>query len=91
MIDILSRQLAIRAAAAALAAIANEIRSEVPAGAINGANATFTLANVPAAGSLILFRNGLRCGPAEFNLSSATIAFGTPPAVGETILADYRH
>lgn len=97
--DPVARQLAAEAAVIAQQAFTNsttsaavtEIRGEVPAGVIDGANPVFTLANSPTAAGIALFRNGLRCGPADFTLAGTTVTLTTPPAVGEVIFADYRH
>lgn len=68
---------------------------EVPAGAINGANATFTLNFAPSpAASLILFHNGvlMRQG-VDYSLSGASIAFflGSVPQAGDVLFASYRY
>jgi len=67
---------------------------EIPAGAVDGANVSFTIANAPSpASSLLLFRNGLlQRANFDFTLSGATITFvsGAVPQAGDTILASYR-
>jgi hypothetical protein len=66
--------------------------NEVPAGAVDGANKVFTLAdppNVPE--SLQLFVAGLLLNPAtDYTLSNETITFTTAPVAGATILAFYQ-
>lgn len=67
---------------------------ETPSGVINGVNDTFTLANTPKAGTVVLYRNGLRqqAGVAEnYTISGDTITFvaGQEPQTGEWIIADY--
>jgi hypothetical protein len=54
----------------------------VPAGTLDGANATFTLPDAPnPAISLVLSRNGLTLFPGvDYNLVGATITFLTGPA-----------
>lgn len=66
--------------------------SEVPAGAIDGVNTIFTLAHVPAAGSLQLYQSGLRQLPGtHYTLSGSTVTFASPPPAGAILLADYRY
>lgn len=64
---------------------------EIPAGAIDGANRTFTLTNPPSA--LWLFRNGvyLKQGQ-DFTLSGSTITFvpEATPQTSDTLAASYR-
>ncbi len=76
------------------------VDNETPAGAINGTNAAFTLANTPApATSLLLFRNGLlQCavacaGTPDYTLSGgvATFSANSIPQSGDSLLAVYRH
>jgi hypothetical protein len=65
---------------------------ETPTGAIDGSNATFTLAQAPSpAASLLLFLSGLLQSPGgnDFTLSGATITFVDPPASGSALLAHY--
>lgn len=67
---------------------------EVPAGAVNGVNAVFTLASSPSpAASLDLYRNGLfqRQG-ADYQISGNTVTFflGSVPQSGDLLVASYR-
>jgi len=68
--------------------------AEVPAGLVNGANASFTLSAVPApTSSLALYRNGvLQKAGQDYSLSGNTIQFlaGSTPQPGDTLLASYR-
>ncbi|MGA2116389.1 MAG: hypothetical protein ABSH56_16730 [Bryobacteraceae bacterium] len=70
------------------------IDAELPAGTINGVNASFTLANAPSpAASLDLYRNGLRLAAgSDYYLSGNAITFvsAATPQTGDTLLADYR-
>ena len=70
------------------------VDDETPAGAINGANKLFSLANTPApAVSLTLFLNGLALAQGfDYSLSGAAITFATAsePQTGDTLLAYYR-
>jgi hypothetical protein len=67
---------------------------EVPAGAINGSNALFTLAYSPApAASLHLYRNGiLQKAGLDYTLSGPILTFiaGAIPQSGDALLASYR-
>lgn len=74
---------------------ANFVDNETPAGTIDGANDTFTLANTPVAGSEHLYKNGIRQKPGganDYTISGATITFnaGNIPQTGDSLLADYR-
>jgi len=69
--------------------------AEVPAGTIDGANATFTLAHAPIGASLELTRNGLtlKAGSGnDFTLAGNTITFlvGAIPQAGDSLQAWYR-
>jgi hypothetical protein len=69
------------------------VNGETPAGLINGLNATFTLANTPAAASLLLFRNGLLVQPGiDYTLNGSTIQFlnSAIPQPLDTLVAGYR-
>ncbi len=68
------------------------ITNETPTGTVNGSNVTFTLANAPAAGTLQLYRNGVRQqagAGADYTLSGSTITFAVSPLSGDILLADY--
>jgi hypothetical protein len=67
----------------------NFIFNETPAGAVNGTNTVFTLAQTPLAGALTLSVNGTVQNPSAYALSGNTITFATAPASGATILATY--
>jgi hypothetical protein len=70
------------------------IDGEVPAGIINGSNASFTLANVPNPSiSLALFRNGLLLTQGgDYTLASNAITFltGAIPQLNDILAAYYR-
>jgi hypothetical protein len=70
------------------------VDAEVPAGAINGSNASFTLANTPnPAASLTLFLNGLlQDQGVDYTLSANMITFATDatPQTGDILVASYR-
>jgi len=70
--------------------------SETLAGMIDGSNAVFTLAHVPAAGSVHLHKNGIRQSPGvsnDYTVSGSTITFNASnvPQTADALLADYRY
>jgi hypothetical protein len=69
------------------------VTGEVPSGQINGLNTTFTLANSPAASSLLLFRNGLLLKAGlDYTLNGSTIQFAASsvPQPNDALSAQYR-
>jgi len=69
------------------------VNGEVPAGSINGINATFTLANSPSGSSLLLFRNGILVQAGiDYALTGSTIQFlaSAVPQSQDTLIASYR-
>ncbi len=70
------------------------IDGEAPAGATDGTNLVFTLADAPSpAGSLMLFRNGvLQKAGLDYTISGNIVAFGagSAPASGDVLSAVYR-
>jgi hypothetical protein len=71
------------------------VAGEVPTGAIDGTNADFTLAFVPAAGSLKVYRNGLKMregGANDYTLSGNVVTFtaDAKPLAGSVVEVDYR-
>lgn len=70
------------------------VDAETPAGAINGTNGSFTLANAPnPAASLTLFLNGLlQDQGGDYTLAGNMITFATAgvPQTGDILLANYR-
>jgi len=70
------------------------VDASVPVGIINGANTQFTLASTPVpATSVAVWRNGLFLNPGtDFTVSGnvITLAGGSTPLVGDTILTSYR-
>jgi len=92
--EVLRLQIRIDELEAAGTANGVPVYAETPAGTINGTNVTFTLAETPLAGSLMLFRNGvlLKAGAGnDYTLSAATITFeaGEAPDTGAVLLAYY--
>ena len=72
----------------------NYADNEIPSGAIDGSNPTFTLANTPSpAASLSLFLNGTQqgAGGEDFSLSGAEITFNSNLLSGSKLRAFYRY
>jgi hypothetical protein len=71
------------------------VDAEIPVGAIDGANRTFTLRNAPEpASGLILARNGLiQQASADYTLGGGSITFvsAATPQTGDTLLTFYRY
>jgi hypothetical protein len=71
------------------------VDSEIPSGVVDGANATYTLANAPSPqSSLLLYRNGLfMTAGIDYSISAATITFvpGAIPQTGDLLTASYRY
>ncbi len=68
------------------------VHDETPSGAVNGSNPTFTLANSPTAGTLIVYEGGVRkLLTTDFTLSGATITFTYNPPNGSYVRCDYRY
>lgn len=66
---------------------------EVPSGALNGINVTFTTSNVPISNaSLSLFLDGLiQIQGTDYTISSSTITMTSAPLSGEKLYAVYQH
>lgn len=68
----------------------NFVFNETPSGTINGSNVTFTIANTPTSGTLVLTKNGLQQKPTtDYTISSGTITMVVAPATGALLLANY--
>jgi hypothetical protein len=71
------------------------VDDEVPGGAVNGSNLTFTLANAPnPVVSLRLYKNGMLLQQhGDYTISGATITFvaASTPQTNDSIVAYYRH
>lgn len=75
-----------------LVALADFIFNEVPTGDINGSNVTFTLANVPRVGMLMLFLKGVKLdegAEADYTITDAVITMAVPPEIGDKLDATY--
>lgn len=70
------------------------VDSETPAGAVDGSNTVYSLANIPnPPESLLLYRNGLLMKSGlDYSASGITITFvaGATPQTGDVLLASYR-
>jgi hypothetical protein len=70
------------------------VDGETPAGAVNGVNGTFTLAQAPSpAASLAFYRNGIRLkSGVDYTISSNSVTFltGFVPQTGDTLVSSYR-
>jgi hypothetical protein len=70
------------------------VDGETPAGAVDGANTTFSLAGAPAPlGSLTVYRNGILLGQGlDYTATGSTIQFVTvaTPQPGDVVTASYR-
>jgi hypothetical protein len=71
---------------------AGNYQSEVPSGALNGSNTTFTLSVAPSpASSLFFFWNGqlLKAGGEDYTLTGSTIEMNIAPIASEKLIAYY--
>ena len=64
----------------------DEIPSEVP----NGVVVAFTLAHIPATGSLHVYVGGIRLKSSEWTLVGKIVTLNIAPQTGEVVLFDYR-
>ena len=65
------------------------VSGEVPSGAIDNVNASFTIANTPVSGTFKLYKNGRRT--TEFTRIGTAITMDTAPTFGEDLLCDYEY
>ncbi len=75
---------------------ATVVFGEIPTGTVDGANAAFVFAHTPAAGTLRVYRNGLRMSAGatmDYTLATATVTFvaGNLPQTGDLIQGDYSY
>ncbi len=71
---------------------ADIVTREVPTGAINGANVTFTLANTPVAGTEMVYLNGIlqNVGVSnDYQITGGTITYNTAPVTNDVLLVSY--
>ena len=73
-------------------AAATQVVREIPAGAINGVNHDFTLANTPVVGSEQVYLNGLLQDERgiDYSIVGAVITFILAPISGDRILVTYQ-
>jgi fiber protein len=72
---------------------ANFVTRETPTGAMNGANATFTLANIPTLNTEEVFLNGLLQEPGagnDYTISGGTITMLSAPQSTDRLRVNYR-
>ena len=72
---------------------ASFVDKEIPSGAINGSNVTFTLANTPTAGSEHVYLNGVlqESGSGnDYTITGAVITYLSAPLTGEKVRVTYR-
>ena len=74
----------------------NFVMNEVPAGAVNGTNVTFTLANTPILGKESIYLNGQRLvkgAGADYTISGAVVTLADAPKAApgnpDVVIADY--
>lgn len=70
------------------------VNKETPSGSINGVNTTYTLENIPSAGSEHLYLNGLLIedGPySDYTISSSIIIFNEPLLSGMKLHCTYYY
>ena len=68
------------------------VTREVPAGAINGTNTAFTLANTPYPGTEMVFLNGVLQnlgGGNDYTITGNGVTMNTAPLTGDVILVTY--
>lgn len=68
------------------------VANEVPSGTIGGGNPTFTIANSPVAGSVMVYLNGLLQAPGsalDYTISGTTITFNKAPRPNSELLVSY--
>lgn len=75
------------------ATVPNFVYAEIPGGTINGTNTVFTINHPPNAGTIALYKNGVRLNyTTDFTISGSTITFLTAslPVVGDILRVDYN-
>lgn len=72
------------------------VHFEVPSGAVNGSNVTFTLASTPVSGSVQVFVGGVQQRPqsspglGECSVSGTTLTMGWAPPTGARLWVHYE-
>jgi hypothetical protein len=68
----------------------NFVFNEAPSGSINSTNVTYTLANTPTSGTVVLYENGLQqVSGTDYTISGTTITYLFPPQTGYVLKANY--
>lgn len=87
------------AVAALILQTTQSIYEEIPAGAVDGVNQTFTLSRIPVVGSDLVFLDGVKqlrvaapgtAGTESYSINGATITHYLPPQVGSVLSVNYR-
>ena len=66
---------------------ASLVYNEIPTGAINGSNITFTLANTPRTGGVMVYQDGVRLNRTGYTISGRTLTMNVAPA--SELVVDY--
>lgn len=64
---------------------------EVPSGAVDDVNVTYTLAHTPSAGTLALYYAERLINVTDYTLSGTTITMTSPLSPGSTLQGDYEY
>lgn len=73
----------------AIADMPEHVFNEVPSGAIDGVNTTFTLATTPKEGTLTVYLPTRQKLGDDYTVSGNTITFTVAPAIGSVLIVDY--
>ena len=74
------------------AAVGRFVHDETPTGAVNGSNTSFTLAQSPVAGTLVVYEGRSRLlQTVDWSLSGTTITMAYAPPNGSYVRCDYRY
>ena len=68
------------------------VANEIPTGLINSLNVTYTIANTPVTGSVMVFLNGLLQAPGgglDYTISGTTITFVKAPRTNSDLYVSY--
>lgn len=72
------------------AAASTPVIGEIPVGAVDGVNVTYTLAHSPTAGTSQLYADGLRyLDGTMYSISGSTLTYVTPLTIGSNHVIDY--
>ena len=87
-----TRLVALEGAAPSQITYDKVVTRETPVGAIDGANALFTLANVPYVGSETVFLNGMMLEPGagnDYTINGKDITLAAAPLTGDRVKVNY--